>query len=121
MNAQKSFYSKLYERQQTHQDNDTARSLFENPSISKLSEELRTSCEGKITIDECEKILGSFQTGKTPGNDGIPIEFYKTFWPLIGGFMVDSFNEAYDNKEMSSSQKQAITLSLRKKGKIGTI
>ena len=117
MNAQKSFYSKLYERQQTHQDNDTARHFFENPSISKLSEELRTICEGKITIDECEKILGSFQTGKTPGNDGIPIEFYKTFWPLIGGFMVDSFNEAYDNKEMSSSQKQAIITLLENKGK----
>ena len=43
INGQKSFYSKLHERQQTHQDNDTARSLFENPSISKLSEELRTS------------------------------------------------------------------------------
>ena len=57
MNALRSFYSKLYEGQQTHQDNDTARRFFEN----------------QITIDECEKILGSFQTGKTPGNDSIPI------------------------------------------------
>ena len=117
LNAQKSFYSKLYERQQTHQDNDTAGRFFENPNISKLSEELRTSCEGEITVDECEKILGSFQIGKTPGNDGIPIEFYKTFWPLIGGFMVDSFNEAYDYKEMSPSQKQAIITLIEKKGK----
>ena len=31
--------------------------------------------------------------------------------------MVDSFNEAYDNKEMSSSQKQAIITLLEKKGK----
>jgi len=53
MNAEKSFYRKLFERQQTHQDNDTATRFFENPSISKLSEELRTSCEGKITVDEC--------------------------------------------------------------------
>ena len=48
------------------------------------------------------KILGSFQTGETPGNDDIPIEFYKIFWPLIGVFMIDSFNEAYDNKRMFS-------------------
>ena len=78
---------------------------------------MRESCEGNLTIDECEKILGSFQTGKTPGNDGIPIEFYKTFWPLIGTLMTDSFNEAYDNKEMSSSQKQAIITLIDKKGK----
>ena len=90
---------------------------MENPSISKLPEDLRASCEGNITIEECEKILGSFQTGKTPGNDGIPIEFYKTFWPIIGVFMIDSFNEAYDNKEMSSSQKQAIVTLIDKKGK----
>jgi len=50
-----------------------------------------------------KKILGSFQT-KTPGNDGIPIEFYKTFWPLIGGFMVDLFNEAYNVNGLSLSQ-----------------
>jgi len=61
--------------------------------------------------------LGSFQTDKTPGNDGIPIEFYRTFWPLIGDFMVNSFNEAYDNKEMSSSQRQAIITIIEKKGK----
>ena len=107
-NAQKSFYSKLYKRQQMHHNTDEVKRFLENPNISKLPEELRTSCEGKITFDECEKILGSFQMGKTPGNDGIPIEFCRPFWPFIGAFMVESFNEAYDNKEMSSLQKQAI-------------
>ena len=73
--------------------------------------------EGRITLQECENILSSFQTGKTPGNDGLPIEFYKTFWPLIGKLMTDSFNEAFDKKEMSSSQKQAIITLTEKKGK----
>ena len=117
MDAHKSFYSKVYQRQQTNQKSAEAKRFLDNPSIAKLSEEQRTSCEGKIAIEECEKILGSFQTGKTPGNDGIPIEFYKTFWPLIGDFMVNSFNEAYDNKEMSSSQRQAIITLIEKKGK----
>ena len=82
----------------------------------RLSDELSASCEGKITLRECEVILSSFQTGKTPGNDGIPVEFYKIFWPLMGKLMTDSFNEAFCKKEMSSSQKQAITL-IEKKGK----
>jgi len=64
--------------------------------------------------------------GKTPGDDGISIEFYKMFWPLIGEFifwpllgkfMIASFNEVFDNKEMSSSQKQAIITLMEKKGK----
>ena len=82
----------------------------------KLSDELSASCEGEITLGECEVILSSFQTGKTPSNDGIPVEFYKIFWPLMGKLMTDSFNEAFCKKEMSSSQKQAITL-IEKKGK----
>ena len=117
MDVQKSFYSKIYQRQQTNQNTAEAKRFLDNPSIAKLSEEQRTSCEGKITIEECEKTLGSFQTGKTPGNERIPIEFYKMFWPLIGDFMVNSFNEAYDNKEMSSSQRQAIFTLIEKKGK----
>ena len=40
-----------------------------------------------------------------PGSDGLPIEFYKAFWPLIGKLMTDSLKEAFDKKEMSSSQK----------------
>ena len=117
MDAQKSFYSKLYERQQINQNSAEAKRFLGNPSIGKLSEEQRTSCEGKFTIKECEKSLGSFQTGKTPGNDGIPIELDKTFWSLIGDFMVNSFNEAHDNKEMSSSQRQTIISLIEKKGK----
>ena len=61
--------------------------------------------------------LGSFQTGKTPGNDGLPIEFSKTFWPLIGKFMVESFNESFNNKEMSTAQKQTVITLIEKKGK----
>ena len=45
------------------------------------------------------------------------MEFYRVFWPLLGKFMVDSFNEAYDKKEMSHSQKQAVITLIEKKGK----
>ena len=66
-------------------NSEHAQSFLENPNILKLSDELSSRCEGKITFQECESILGSFQVGKTPGNDGIPIGFYKIFWPLMEG------------------------------------
>ena len=50
------------------------------PSIPKLQEEERLSCEGRITIEECVKALDTFENEKTPGNDGIPTAFNKTFW-----------------------------------------
>ena len=30
-------------------------------------------------MDECRDILETFPLGKTPGNDGFPIEFYIVF------------------------------------------
>ena len=118
MNAEKRFYSKLYSRQRVNLISERAESFFlENPNILKLSDELSSRYEGKITFQEYESILGAFQLGKTPGNDGIPIEFYKIFWPLIGKFLIASFNEAFDNKEMSPSQKQALITLIEKKGK----
>ena len=57
--------------------------FLENLNIPQLTEEKKLTCEDKISAEECYNILESFQTDKTPGNDGIPIEFYKVFWPLI--------------------------------------
>ena len=45
------------------------------------------------------------------------MEFCRVFWPLLGKFRVNSFNEAYNKKEMSHSQKQADFTLIENKGK----
>ena len=62
-------------------------------------------------------MLGTFPKNKTPGNDGLTIEFYLAFWPLFGRLLVDSLNYAFDFGELSNSQKQAIITLIEKKGK----
>ena len=61
--------------------------------------------------------LDSFQNNKTPGNDGIPLEFYRKFWPLISEPFIQCANECFEKREMSSSQKQAVITLTEKKGK----
>ena len=117
LNTERRFYEKLYSKQNTNVNSEEANSFLNNPNLLRLTEELSESCEGEITLKECQTILTSFKTGKTPGNDGIPVEFYRVFWPLLGKFMVESFNEAYNRKEMSHSQKQAVITLIEKKGK----
>ena len=39
----------------------------------------KLSCEGEITLQECELSLKSFKNNKTPGCDGLSSEFYQTF------------------------------------------
>ena len=61
--------------------------------------------------------MESFQSKKAPGNDGIPVEFYKTFWPLISEPFINCVNECFEKGEMSCSQKQVIITFTEKKGK----
>ena len=39
--------------------------------------------------------LDSFQNNEIPGNDGIPIEFYRNFWPIIGESFSKCANECF--------------------------
>ena len=49
--------------------------------------------------------LLTFQTGKASRNDGLTVEFYKAFWPLLGNLVVEYLHEAYECAELQTSQK----------------
>ena len=84
LNEQKRFYQELYQSFNKKSKNSEKIPLFlDSINIPKLSEIDKNFCEGKISDDECYKLLDGFQNNKTPGNDGIPIEFYKKFWFFI--------------------------------------
>ena len=44
-----------------------------------LSDAEREQCKGLFTKDELFATLKGLQTSKSPGSDGLPIEFYATF------------------------------------------
>ena len=92
-------------------------SFLRDLNIPKLSEEQKLLCEGKITPEGCASLLERFQNNKTPGNDGIPIEFYRKFWQLISEPFTKCVNECFEKGEMSRSQKQAVITLIEKKGK----
>ena len=71
----KKTYYNLYKTKAV--DTDSIKSFLNNLGIPQLSEEQKLSCEGQITIEECKGILETFENNKSPGNDGIPSEFYK--------------------------------------------
>ncbi len=111
--AQAKFYETLYS-QRSCGNEPGYEHFFDH--VETLSDTDKANCEGLITIGECEQVLKSFKNNKSPGNDGIPSEFYQFFWSEVGETVVQSFNYAYDNGELSTSQKQAI-ITLIDKGK----
>ena len=61
--------------------------------------------------------MSTFSNDKTPGNDGLTVEFYKFYWSEIGTSLVDSFNYAYFHGELSNSQRQAVITLIGKNDK----
>lgn len=85
-----------------------------NPDF-ELSQEARSFGEGPISLAECCKIIKSLPLNKAPGNDGLPIEFYKTFWNFLWEPLVECFNTSFVKGEMSPSQRQAVITLIEKK------
>ena len=114
---QKRFYQDLYTSGNKCLNNDAIETFLMNLNIPKLTDEQKDLCEGKIYRKECKRVLDSFQDNKTPGSDGIPIEFYKRFWHLIEEPFISCVNECFEKGELACSQKQAVITLIEKKGK----
>ena len=121
LTKEKIFYESLYKTKNVNPDKFNG-SLFFNPeNISPLTEENKTSCEGSITMDECLEALKDFKSGKTPGTDGFPAEFYRFFWTEISNELIDSFNYGFKSGSLSISQRRGIISLIPKKFKDKTI
>ena len=121
MEGAKTFYKNLYTSKRVDLNGEDSRGFFENENIPKLSEEFKEICEGRVRIDEITEVLKSFKDNKVPGIDGLPAEFYKAFWHLLGETLVDSLNAAFDSGRLSISQRPAIITLMDKKGKDRTL
>ena len=95
----KLFYEKLY----THSSEVSSELFFDDIEHVKLDGNQQYLCEGLFTLNECKDALLSMPNNKTPGSDGLSIEFYKTFWDEIGPLLVRSLNYAFHNGHLSES------------------
>jgi hypothetical protein len=44
-----------------------------------LSEKDKSICDGEITVTECSDAVNEMKLNKSPGLDGLLVEFYRTF------------------------------------------
>ena len=59
--------------------------------------------------------MKSMKSTKTPGNAGLPKEFYKTFWDELKTPLMESVNQAFRTKILSISLRQAVIKLIEKK------
>jgi len=75
----------------------------------------RESCEGLLSTDELFIALKGLQTGKAPGSDGLPTEFYCTFWEDIGDSLTLVLNEGLRLAILTDSQRESLLRFIYKK------
>ncbi|KAL9983775.1 hypothetical protein ACROYT_G006002 [Oculina patagonica] len=105
----KSFYENLYGSSK-NATNEVFQEFTDSISqhIPMLSQDQCNEIEGVLTLDECWAALKSMGTGKSPGEDGFTVEFYRCFFDLLGNDLLNSLNAAYENGEMSISQRRGV-------------
>ena len=59
---------------------------------STLPDEASMSCDGPLTEDELLAAVRGMATQKAPGLDGLPLEFYLSFWSLLAPDLLSVLN-----------------------------
>ena len=111
-----SFYSDLFSRKSQMSEAQCLQFL-QNIDIPSLSQEHMNSCDIDISITELKNSLFSMPNNKSPGNDGLTVEFYREFWDPIKNVLFDSVQFSAHVGKLSTSQRQAIIKLLEKKDK----
>lgn len=70
------------------------------PQVSTVEGEQLTS---KITMKEVHEALFSFPTGKSPGPDGLNVEFYRFYWNEIGDTLYAAIRYFFDHSVLPNN------------------
>ena len=99
---QKEYYQKLYKK-----DDDVELSL-ENETEIRISEDMKRMQEEKFSIQEMAVAIKGLNNSKTPGCDGIPIDWYKMFFVKIKDVLYDAITNAFEIEKLHDSAMKGI-------------
>ena len=116
LNECRKFYEKLYTHDPNNSD-DFDDYFLQNCNIPQIDAEKAYLCDEQVSLDECSKTLLQMKNGKSPGSDGLNVEFYKMFWSSIRDLVYDSINNALQTGHLSIEQKRGIIKLIPKKDK----
>ncbi|KAJ3582295.1 hypothetical protein NHX12_015612 [Muraenolepis orangiensis] len=105
------FYKGLYTSEDSSHT-ESAQPFFEGlPQVqaNKVLEEV-------LSTEELKEALQSLRTGKAPGIDGLPADFFKSFWPVIGEDLLEVLKDSLATGCLPLSCRRAVVTLLPKKG-----
>ena len=70
-----------------------------------------------MSVEEITKAVNLMQSGKTPGPNGFPVEFYKALDSLVGPHLLEMFKGAYETRKLPPNLEHATIVVIHKKVK----
>lgn len=113
-----SFYKDLY-KSELKEEQNISNSFFKK--LPQVSIESNGDLSGELRLEELKKALQSMALGKTPGIDGLQVEFFKAFWSVVGEDLLEVFNDSFTNGHLPLSCRRAVLTLLPKKGDLTEI
>ena len=113
LEAAASFYERLYSASSICQQSaDRLTASLDQ----RLTQEDSAYLDRPITVQEMRVALASMASNKSPGVDGIAVEFYRRFWSLLESDLLDVYHAALSNGRLGTSQRTGVIILLHKKG-----
>lgn len=75
------------------------KNFFENLEMPFQERADRDRLEGRLTAREIENIIRNMKTGKAPGPDGFPSDFYKKIAPKLIPLICRVYEEVLDKNK----------------------
>ncbi len=89
--------------------------------LPQVPEEANAKISGALSEAELYKALQGMESGKAPGIDGLPVEWYKTFWAELKEDLLEVLNESLAEGRLPLSCRRAVLTLLPKKGDLTDI
>lgn len=111
INSVRSYYQDLYTSSNPQQEDINN---FLNIPLPRVAQEQALAMDAFISIDEVRKAIQGSHTGKTPGPDGIPIEFYRDHIGRVAPLLAELYNNIFLRGEAHPDFNRSITTLLYK-------
>lgn len=89
--------------------------------LPQVSSEDNDELTAELTLEELYAAMMSLQSGKAPGMDGLPVDFYKSFWSIIGPDLLEVMKDSLKIGRLPLSCRRAVITLLPKKGDLQQI
>ena len=104
-NYANNYFRKLYQ----YEENDSyEQDSFINSIERQISDIDNEMINKEVELSECKRVLNSVECNKSPGIDGLPYEFYQTFWDLIKNEFIRVIAIMKNTLVLSESQNLAV-------------